>query len=50
MYRTNKRGHGMTSYMHEFEGDKPDLLMDIDNRRLHVAGGNYTVTREGIEG
>lgn len=50
VYRTNKRGHGVTSYFHDFEGTQPDLLMDIDNRRLHIAGGDYDVTEDGITG
>lgn len=50
IYRTNKRGDGMTSYVHEFSGNKPDLLMDIDNQRLHIAGGSYDVQGRGIVG
>lgn len=50
IYRTNKRGDGMTSYVHEFEGRKPSLLMDIDNKKLHIAGGSYGVIDDGIIG
>lgn len=51
IYRTQKKGNkGKVSYIHEFEENIPDLLMDVDNKRLHIAGGSYTVTEDGITG
>lgn len=51
IYKTQKKGNkGKVSYIHEFEENIPDLLMDIDNKRLHIAGGSYTVTEDGITG
>jgi hypothetical protein len=35
-------------FIHEF--DDPPLLAASDDKRLHVVGGTYTVTRDGIEG
>lgn len=49
-YSTAKKGDGFSHYHHEFEGDKPLLTIDLDNDRLHVVGGSYTVTKRGIEG
>lgn len=49
IYSVNKEGDGPSEYIHEFEAPRPALAMDIDNRRLHVVGGGYTVTRRGIE-
>jgi hypothetical protein len=49
-YRTNKRGESAQFFEHEFEGKRPRLGMDIKNRRLHVVGGGYTVTPDGITG
>lgn len=49
-YRTHKRGERAQFFEHEFEGKKPRLGMDIRNRRLHVVGGSYTVTKDGITG
>jgi len=49
-YRTKKRGEAAELFEHEFEGRKPWLSMDIKNKRLHVLGGSYTVTADGITG
>jgi hypothetical protein len=49
-YRTRKRGEDAQFFEHEFEGKRPRLGMDIRNKRLHLVGGNYTVTKEGITG
>lgn len=49
-YRTKKRGEAAQLFEHEFEGRKPWLSMDISNKRLHVLGGSYTVTADGITG
>jgi hypothetical protein len=49
-YRTKKRGETATLFEHEFEGRRPWLAMDIENKRLHLLGGSYTVTDRGITG
>lgn len=49
-YRTRKRGESAQLFEHEFEGRRPRLGMDIRNRRLHLVGGTYTVTKAGITG
>jgi hypothetical protein len=49
-YETTKRGERARLFEHAFEGHRPDLAMDIDNRRLHLVGGSYTVTADGIAG
>lgn len=48
-YSTTKKGDGFSHYVHDFESKRPTLAMDLDNRRLHVVGGGYTVTSRGIE-
>jgi hypothetical protein len=50
VYRTRKRGEPVELYEHEFERRRPRLTMDIKNKRLHVVGGQYTVTPDGITG
>jgi hypothetical protein len=50
VYKTKKRGEKNPRFYHEFEGPKPTLAMDIDNRTLHIVEGSYTVTPAGIEG
>lgn len=47
-YRTNKKGDGPSSYIHDFEAPRPVLAMDVDNRRLHIVGGGYDVEDRGI--
>ena len=49
-YRTRKRGEKAQLFQHAFEGKRPTLAMDIDNKRLHMVGGTYTVTADGITG
>ncbi len=49
-YRTKKRGEAAQLFEHEFEGRRPWLAMDVDNKRLHFLGGSYTVTADGITG
>lgn len=49
-YKTHKRGEKARFFTHDFEGKKPRLAMDIENKRLHVVGGDYTVTADGITG
>lgn len=49
-YRTHKKGEKARLFEHEFEGRRPTLAMDIDNKRLHLLGGDYTVTDAGITG
>jgi hypothetical protein len=49
-YETKKKGERAQLFFHEFEDRKPDLCMDVKNKRLHVVGGSYTVTADGITG
>lgn len=49
-YRTRKKGESAQLFEHEFEGAHPSLAMDIRNKRLHIVGGSYTVTADGITG
>lgn len=49
-YRTKKKGEKIQLFEHHFEGKKPWLAMDVDNKRLHLLGGSYTVTADGITG
>ena len=49
-YRTHKRGESAQLFEHQFEGRRPELAMDVENDRLHLLGGSYTVTAEGITG
>lgn len=49
-YKTKKKGENIELFEHEFEGRKPWLAMDVDNKRLHMLGGSYTVTADGITG
>jgi hypothetical protein len=49
-YRTHKKGETARLFEHEFEGSRPWLAMDVENKRLHVLGGTYTVTDAGITG
>ncbi len=49
-YEANKAGE-VALYEHEFgeEGGKqPDLIADVDNNKLHIIGGDYTITDDGI--
>jgi hypothetical protein len=49
-YETKKNGE-RALWEHEFGeegGKKPDLVMDVDNKRLHIVGGSYDVRNEGI--
>lgn len=49
-YAASKRGNERNAlYEHQFEGPRPSLAMDVKNKRLHLVGGGYTVTRRGIE-
>jgi hypothetical protein len=49
-YDTHKGGeHAL--WEHEFGEDggaKPDLVMDAENKKLHIVGGDYDVKPEGI--
>lgn len=49
-YQTSKKGERARYFVHDFEGKRPELGMDIKNRRLHFVGGSYTVTADGITG
>jgi hypothetical protein len=57
-YSTTKKGDGFSHYVHDFGKERgrgsarsrPTLAIDMDNKRLHVIGGSYTVTDRGIEG
>lgn len=49
-YETHKDGEDAV-WEHEFGeegGKKPDLVMDIDNDKLHIVGGSYKVEGRGI--
>jgi hypothetical protein len=49
-YATSKGGEKAT-WEHDFGeegGKRPDLVMDVDNERLHIVGGDYKVRPEGI--
>ena len=50
-YSTNKRGDGLSHYVHEFGeegGRKPRLAVDADTRDLLIVGGDYDVQAKGI--
>lgn len=50
VYTTTKGGERAT-WEHEFGeegGKRPDLVMDVDNKRLHIVGGSYDVEARGI--
>lgn len=50
-YSTRKGKEGFHHWEHEFGEDggrKPVLAMDPSNERLHIVGGSYTVTDDGI--
>ena len=50
-YETNKGGEE-AQWIHAFGeegGRRPKLAVDPDNKRLHIVGGDYTVTSKGIE-
>jgi hypothetical protein len=50
VYSTVKDGESAT-WEHEFGeegGKKPDLVMDMDNKKLHIVGGTYDVQPAGI--
>jgi hypothetical protein len=49
-YETHKRGESARLFEHEFEGERPWLAMDVDNQRLHLIGGSYSVEGRGIVG
>jgi hypothetical protein len=49
-YKTKKRGESAEFFTHDFEEGKPTLAMDIENERLHIVGGDYTVEADGITG
>ncbi len=49
-YQTKKKGEPVQLFEHEFEGKKPWLAMDVENKRLHLLGGSYTVNSRGIVG
>jgi hypothetical protein len=49
-YETRKNGE-QALYEHNFGeegGTRPDLVMDADNKKLHIVGGSYDVRPEGI--
>lgn len=49
-YETHKDGE-RAIWEHEFGeegGKKPDLVMDVDTKKLHIVGGDYDVRPEGI--
>lgn len=49
-YETHKGGEHAT-WEHEFGeegGKRPDLVVDVDTKKLHIVGGDYDVRPEGI--
>lgn len=51
-YKTKKRGEKAEFFVHEFGeegGRRPTLAMDIENKKLHIVGGDYDVTADGIK-
>ena len=50
IYKAKKKGNKGQYYQHDFEGALPSLVMDIDNENLHIVGGSYGVTEDGIVG
>lgn len=49
-YETSKGGE-LALWQHEFGeegGEPPDLVMDPDNKKLHIVGGTYDVRTAGI--
>lgn len=51
VYRTNKKGDGLSHYEHEFSedgGKKPSLCVDPSSGKLHIVGGSYRVEERGI--
>lgn len=51
-YKTKKRGEKAQFFVHEFGeegGRRPTLAMDIENKKLHIVGGDYDVTADGIK-
>jgi len=51
-YKTKKRGEKAQHFIHEFGeegGRRPTLAMDIENKKLHIVGGDYDVTADGIK-
>jgi len=47
---SKRSGDGpMRTFIHFME-EPPRLMCDADGRRLFVVGGNYRITRRGIEG
>lgn len=50
VYRTNKKGDGLSEYIHRFGEEKgpPPLLCSDVKGRLWFAGGSYSVPDEGI--
>lgn len=49
-YKT-KKGDETAYYEHEFGeegGKKPDLVADVDNKKLHIVGGDYDINDRGI--
>ena len=50
-YRANKGDGKLVSYEHMFGeegGRRPVLAADVDRKRLHVLGGDYTIEPRGI--
>lgn len=50
-YQTTKDGE-RAQWEHEFGeegGKRPTLVADPDSKRLHIVGGDYTITSRGIE-
>jgi len=48
-YRSDKYTGKTTDYEHEFSKPLPSLVTDPDAKGLHIVGGRYAITRDGIK-
>jgi hypothetical protein len=49
IYRADRGDGGVRTYIHFMERE-PQLTCNTDGTQLYIVGGNYRVTRRGIEG
>lgn len=50
IYRSDKWQPGRPQTYIHFMQEPPCLVSDVQGKRLYIVGGNYRVTRRGIEG
>lgn len=51
VYRSDKWGRPMTSYIHKFKAkDRPLLCTNADGTQLYIVGGSYKIEADGITG